>query len=160
MKSKPWLPYVAPFVIYMAFLLVQSPNNLLWVYPVKTIAVAAALAYFWPRYEEIRLPRVVGRVPPRGASPELRSREVSVDFLAVQASNKRDRTALEDKTDAVVLAGGFEAFEIGNLLKSLGRLDLLDDFPDSAKQRGVVDASQVCVEGFAEGGLHAQRASR
>ena len=65
-KSKPWLPYVAPFAIYMAFLLAQSPGNLLWVYPAKTIAVAAALWIFRRKYEEIRLPRVVGRVPPRG----------------------------------------------------------------------------------------------
>ena len=54
LKSKPWLPYVAPFGIYMAFLLVQSNTNLLWVYPLKTIAVAAALWFFRKDYEELR----------------------------------------------------------------------------------------------------------
>lgn len=55
MKSRPWLPYVAPFGIYMAFLLVQSPENLLWMYPVKTIVVAGALWFFRKHYEELRL---------------------------------------------------------------------------------------------------------
>ena len=41
-RSKPWLPYVVPMGIYMAFLLVQTNANLLWVYPAKTLAVAAA----------------------------------------------------------------------------------------------------------------------
>jgi len=54
MKSKPWLPYVVPFGVYMAFLLVQSNANLLWLYPVKTIAVAAALWFFRKEYEELR----------------------------------------------------------------------------------------------------------
>ena len=54
MKSKPWLPYVVPMGIYMAFLLVQTNANLLWVYPAKVIAVAAALIYFRKEYEELR----------------------------------------------------------------------------------------------------------
>ena len=54
MKSKPWLPYVVPFGIYMAFLFVQSNANLLWLYPAKTIAVAAALWFFRKDYEELR----------------------------------------------------------------------------------------------------------
>ena len=54
MKSKPWLPYVVPFGVYMAFLLVQSNANLLWLYPVKTLAVAAALWFFRKEYEELR----------------------------------------------------------------------------------------------------------
>jgi hypothetical protein len=54
--SKPWLPYVVPMGIYLAFLFAQSDANLLWMYPVKTLAVAAALIYFWKRYEELRSP--------------------------------------------------------------------------------------------------------
>jgi CAAX prenyl protease-like protein len=54
MKSKPWLLYVAPMAIYMAFLLAQSPGNLLWVYPVKTIVVAAALWIFRKHYDELQ----------------------------------------------------------------------------------------------------------
>jgi CAAX prenyl protease-like protein len=54
MKSKPWLSYVVPMGIYMAFLLVQTNANLLWVYPAKVIAVAAALIYFRKEYEELR----------------------------------------------------------------------------------------------------------
>ena len=60
MKSKPWLPYVAPMGIYMAFLLVQTNANLLWLYPVKTLAVAAALWFFRKEYEELRSP-MIGR---------------------------------------------------------------------------------------------------
>ena len=73
-----------------------------------------------------------------------RSREVTVDFLAVEAANESYRMALENKSDAiisdadtVVFARGFEAFEIGNLLKGLRSFHLLDDFLDSPKQRGV-----------------------
>lgn len=53
-KSKSWLPYVVPMGIYMAFLLVQTNGNLLWVYPAKTLAVAAALIYFRREYTELR----------------------------------------------------------------------------------------------------------
>ncbi len=41
--------------IYMVFLCVQSDANLLWMYPVKTLAVAAALIYFRKRYVELRV---------------------------------------------------------------------------------------------------------
>lgn len=53
-KSKAWLPYVVPMGIYMAFLLMQTNANLLWVYPAKVIAVAAALIYFRKEYEELQ----------------------------------------------------------------------------------------------------------
>ena len=58
-KSRPWVPYVIPMAIYMAFLLVQSqwPEGLVWLYPVKTVAVAAALFGFRKKYEELRVPR-------------------------------------------------------------------------------------------------------
>jgi CAAX prenyl protease-like protein len=58
LKSKPWLPYVVPFGIYMAFLLAQTNANLLWLYPVKTVAVAAALIYFRKEYEELWSPMI------------------------------------------------------------------------------------------------------
>ena len=54
MKSKPWLPYVVPMGIYMAFLFAQTDANLLWMYPSKTLAVAAALIYFRKEYVELR----------------------------------------------------------------------------------------------------------
>jgi hypothetical protein len=54
MKSRPWLPYVVPMAIYMAFLAVQRDANLVWVYPLKTIAVAAVLWFFRKEYEELR----------------------------------------------------------------------------------------------------------
>ena len=59
MKSRAWVPYVVPMAIYMAFLLVQSqwPEGLVWLYPVKTVAVAAALLGFRKKYEELRVPR-------------------------------------------------------------------------------------------------------
>jgi len=53
-NSKPWLPYVAPFAVYMLFLTIESSRNLTWVYPIKTIAVAATLLFFWRNYDELR----------------------------------------------------------------------------------------------------------
>src|SRR6266404_7897180 len=58
MKSKAWLPYVIPMGIYMAFLLVQTNANLLWLYPAKVVAVAAALVYFRKEYEELYSPMI------------------------------------------------------------------------------------------------------
>lgn len=70
-----------------------------------------------------------------------KSREITVDFLAVEAANERHCAALENQADAViayanavVFAGGFQTFEVGNLRKGLRGLHLLDDFFDSAKQ--------------------------
>ncbi len=60
LKSKPWLPYVVPMGIYMAFLCVQSDANLLWMYPVKTLCVAAALVFFRKQYGELRSPMICG----------------------------------------------------------------------------------------------------
>ncbi|HUJ09839.1 MAG TPA: CAAX prenyl protease-related protein [Verrucomicrobiae bacterium] len=54
MKPKPWLPYILPFAIYALFLAVQSPQNVVWIYPLKTIAVALALIFFWRHYDELR----------------------------------------------------------------------------------------------------------
>ena len=54
MKSKPWLPYVAPFAVYAMFLAMESPQNLVWLYPLKAIAVAMTLMYFWRQYDELR----------------------------------------------------------------------------------------------------------
>jgi membrane protease YdiL (CAAX protease family) len=49
---------VLPFAVYLAFLTVQSTENLLWMYPLKTITVAAVLWYFRQEYTELRMPRV------------------------------------------------------------------------------------------------------
>lgn len=54
MKFRAWVPYVAPMGVYMVFLLAQSNANLLWVYPAKTIAVAAVLWFFRKEYPELR----------------------------------------------------------------------------------------------------------
>ncbi len=54
MKGRPWLPYVLPMGLYMAFLTVQSNANLAWLYPVKTLAVAGALWWFRREYAELR----------------------------------------------------------------------------------------------------------
>ena len=52
--SRPWLPYVAPMAVYMAFLLAQSNANLLWLYPVKILAVASVLWFFRKQYPELQ----------------------------------------------------------------------------------------------------------
>jgi len=53
-KTRPWLPYVLPMALYMAFLLWQSNANLLWLYPLKTVAVAGALWWFRKEYTELK----------------------------------------------------------------------------------------------------------
>lgn len=73
MKSKSWLPYVAPMAIYMAFLFGQSNANLLWVYPAKTIAVAAALWFYRKEYEELRSPMIGKESASAGGAPALQS---------------------------------------------------------------------------------------
>ena len=50
---RPWLPYVAPMALYMTFLLAQSNANIVWLYPVKTLAVAGALWLFRKYYPEL-----------------------------------------------------------------------------------------------------------
>lgn len=73
LKSKLWLPYVAPMAIYMAFLFGQSNANLLWVYPAKTIAVAAALWFYRKEYEELRSPMIGKESASAGGAPALLS---------------------------------------------------------------------------------------
>jgi CAAX prenyl protease-like protein len=51
---RPWLPYVAPMVAYMAIMLVQSKDNVLFVYPLKMLIVAGLLWVFQNRYEELK----------------------------------------------------------------------------------------------------------
>ena len=53
-SRRPWLPYVAPMAVYMACLGVQSNANLVWLYPVKTLAVAGVLWWFRKSYGELR----------------------------------------------------------------------------------------------------------
>ena len=52
-NNKPWLPYVLPMGVYLAFLTVQSNANLAWLYPLKIIAVAATLLWFRRQYREL-----------------------------------------------------------------------------------------------------------
>ncbi len=57
---RPWLPYCAPFFLYLGFLLLQSrlpAESLLYMYPVRALAVGAALVYFWKYYDELRVPQ-------------------------------------------------------------------------------------------------------
>ncbi len=62
--SKPWLPYVAPMAVYMAFLLAQSNANLVWLYPLKVLAVAGVLWWFRNHYVELQ-PGGAGLAMPR-----------------------------------------------------------------------------------------------
>jgi membrane protease YdiL (CAAX protease family) len=54
LTNKAWLPYLAPMAAYFAFLLIQTNENLAWVYPLKTLVVAGVLVFFWRRYDELR----------------------------------------------------------------------------------------------------------
>jgi uncharacterized protein len=55
-KTNPWLPYVAPMALYFAFLAVQTNTNLVWLYPVKTVAVAGVIWWFRRSYDELKPP--------------------------------------------------------------------------------------------------------
>ena len=81
-RSKPWLAYVVPMGIYMAFLFVQSDANLLWMYPAKTIAVAAALICFFKQYEyeELWSPMICVHV-----GPVMRGQETGAQQSAVSS---------------------------------------------------------------------------
>ncbi len=62
-------PRIFPLALYFAFLALEagipwlaervpaliawSELTVLWIYPVKTVAVLAALVYFWPKYDEL-----------------------------------------------------------------------------------------------------------
>ena len=50
------IPYITPFAIYIALSLLGSyfDSGAYWLYPVKTLAVAAALWYFRESYPELR----------------------------------------------------------------------------------------------------------
>ncbi|MFL6710303.1 MAG: CAAX prenyl protease-related protein [Massilia sp.] len=62
MPTRPTLARCLPFALYLAFIAIAellawlgfTPQQLLWLYPVKIAAVVAALAYFWRDYEELR----------------------------------------------------------------------------------------------------------
>jgi|CXWL01.1.fsa_nt_gi hypothetical protein len=63
---------IVPFGVYVLFLLVGQavgwlekvndwPPSIvesiqLWLYPIKTLAVVGALAWYWPQYDELRWP--------------------------------------------------------------------------------------------------------
>jgi hypothetical protein len=64
------------------------------------------------------------------------------------------------KPNPVILAGSFEAFEVGNLLESLRRLDLFDDSLDATQQRHIRNLGQIALKRFAEGSFHARRVRR
>lgn len=53
---RPWLPYVLPFALFLAFLCVESqwPDERRWLYPVKTLVVGVVLVIFRRFYDELR----------------------------------------------------------------------------------------------------------
>lgn len=54
---EPWVPYVAPFGVYMLFLLIQSRlplESLTFMYPLRALTVAAVLVCFWKAYDELK----------------------------------------------------------------------------------------------------------
>ena len=64
------LPRILPFALFMAFIALESglhwlsgmvsaaapdrPQFFLWLYPVRTAVVLAALVFYWPAYQELR----------------------------------------------------------------------------------------------------------
>jgi len=59
------LPYVAPFLIFMAFTAGIEPRAGAWyplIYGVKVVAVLAALIFFWRKFEELRARPSLGAV--------------------------------------------------------------------------------------------------
>src|SRR5512139_2127970 len=69
MEDFPMLPRILPFALFMAFIgldelvrflaargiLAVSDNFPYFLYPVKALAVALVIIFFWSRYQEIRL---------------------------------------------------------------------------------------------------------
>jgi len=53
---RPWLPYVLPFALFVAFLSVESqwPEGRRWLYPAKTLVVGVVLVACRRSYEELR----------------------------------------------------------------------------------------------------------
>jgi CAAX prenyl protease-like protein len=112
-KSEPWLPYVVPMGIYMAFLCVQSDANLLWMYPLKTLAVVAALIHFWKQYEELRTPmwcsgasvkrRNDGDLTTAGGAPALQD-PADVRGQGAESARPRIETGAQQATTAARMA--------------------------------------------------------
>ncbi|MCS7048842.1 MAG: CAAX prenyl protease-related protein [Verrucomicrobiae bacterium] len=79
-STRPWLPYCAPFFLYLGFLLIQSrlpTESLLYMYPVRAVAVGLCLLFFRRAYVELRSP-MLGLAPAypvaEGAAPSATSR--------------------------------------------------------------------------------------
>jgi hypothetical protein len=69
-RAETALPRILPFALFMAFIALESgwhwmsgvlaavesdsPPVFLWLYPVRTVVVLAALVYLWPAYQELR----------------------------------------------------------------------------------------------------------
>lgn len=67
LRSAAW-PRVAPFALFILFMalgdglswlkeqgVISSAFDTRWLYPVKTVLIAALLVYFWRRYDELKL---------------------------------------------------------------------------------------------------------
>jgi len=85
----------------------------------------------------------------------------------MQATHERDRSLLENKTDAIITEPNAEIFplclktlQVGNLMESSSGFDLFDYFLDSSQQPGIGDRRQILVEGLAKEGIHAARSRR
>ncbi len=58
--SHPATPRIIPFAIYIALLALSgavadtAPFDVRWLYPVRVVLVALALAFFWKQYDELR----------------------------------------------------------------------------------------------------------
>lgn len=55
-KARPWIPYAAPFALYMLLLAFESSRTVFFLYPVKVAAVAALLFLLRKHYDELLLP--------------------------------------------------------------------------------------------------------
>jgi CAAX prenyl protease-like protein len=100
--------------VYMAFLTVQSPQNLFWVYPLKTVSVAVVLWVFRKRYEELRSPMccaVIRRSPMTDpVAGDLRSAEVRGQETGAQHAAKSWLLAILVGLVAIAIWIGIDPF--------------------------------------------------
>jgi len=74
-----------PMAIYMAFLAVETDANLIWMYPLKTVVVAAALWVFRKEYEELRSPMWCGGAASGDAAYNAATTTTASGALALQS---------------------------------------------------------------------------
>jgi len=103
MESRPWLPYVVPFGIYALFLAIQSPQNLVWVYPLQATAVGASLWILRKHYDELQSPMICEARVSAGGATAGAAEPSATGALALQSPSTKGTFALQSWILAVAV---------------------------------------------------------